>query len=230
MTDNVAATANGSLVSNFKSVEAPDDDTLVITTKKPQANMLYVSVPVSGIPIVPQHVWEQHVSDLKGYKNFDFPVVGYGPWQAGGLQDRTSTPPSRANKDFFMGAPGFDRLISQYYSNSDAAVAALNGGNLDQLGGLQPAQFNTLENKSDVQTYQSQSSGWTAVEVNSGAQTRTGKPIGTGNPILGRRDRAPGDRARDQPTRARHQGARRQRDLRWWISAPGLPAVVLGAQ
>ena len=32
---------------------APDDTTLVIKTKEPQANMLYVSVPVSGIPIVP---------------------------------------------------------------------------------------------------------------------------------------------------------------------------------
>ena len=43
-----AATSNGSLVANFKSVTAPDDTTLVITTKKPQANMLYLSIPVSG--------------------------------------------------------------------------------------------------------------------------------------------------------------------------------------
>ena len=97
--------------------------------------MLYVSVPVSGIPIVPQHIWEQHVSDLKGYKNFDFPVVGYGPWQLTGYKTNQYAT-LEANKDFFMGAPGFDQLISQYYSNSDAAVAALNGGNLDQLGGL----------------------------------------------------------------------------------------------
>jgi peptide/nickel transport system substrate-binding protein len=183
MTDDVAATANGSLVSNFKSVEAQDDDTLVITTKKPQANMLYVSVPVSGIPIVPQHVWESHVSDLKSYKNFDFPVVGYGPWElVGNKTNQYAT--LEANKDFFMGAPGFDRLISQYYSNSDAAVAALNSGSLDRLGGLNTNQFKTLENKSELTTYQTQSNGWTAVEVNSGAKTRSGKPMGTGNPIL----------------------------------------------
>ena len=34
----------------------------MITTKKPQANMLYLSIPVSGIPIVPEHVWEEHVA------------------------------------------------------------------------------------------------------------------------------------------------------------------------
>ena len=58
MHNAVAATSNGSLVENFKSVTAPDDTTLVITTKQPQANMLYLSIPVSGIPIVPEHVWK----------------------------------------------------------------------------------------------------------------------------------------------------------------------------
>jgi peptide/nickel transport system substrate-binding protein len=41
-----------------------------------------------------------------------------------------------------------------------------------------------MSGKQDMTTYQTQSSGWTAVEINSGAQTRSGKPIGTGNPIL----------------------------------------------
>jgi len=35
-----------------------------------------------------------------------------------------------------------------------------------------------------VETYQTQSNGWTAIEINPGAQTRSGKPLGTGNPIL----------------------------------------------
>ena len=37
MHNQVAATSNGSLVANFETVTAPDDTTLVITTKKPQA-------------------------------------------------------------------------------------------------------------------------------------------------------------------------------------------------
>jgi peptide/nickel transport system substrate-binding protein len=41
-----------------------------------------------------------------------------------------------------------------------------------------------MSSKSDVMTYQTQSSGWTAIEINPGAMTRSGKPLGTGNPIL----------------------------------------------
>lgn len=183
MSNPIAATANGSLVSNFKTVEAPDDTTLVITTKEPQANMLYVSIPISGIAIVPQHVWEGKVDSLKGYKNMEFPVVGYGPWiLAGNVTNQYTT--LKANKDFFMGAPKYDRLITQYFSNSDAAVAALQGGQLDQLGGVTATQFDTLQNAPNIKTYQQASDGWTAIEINSGAKTRSGKPIGTGNPIL----------------------------------------------
>ena len=86
MHNATAATSNGSLVENFKSVTAPDDTTLVITTKKPQANMLYLSIPVSGIPIVPEHIWKSHVADLKNYRNMDFPVVGYGPFMLTGFK------------------------------------------------------------------------------------------------------------------------------------------------
>ncbi len=183
MHNQVAATSNGSLVSNFKTVTAPDDTTLVITTKKPQANMLYVSIPVSGIAIVPQHIWESKVSDLKNYKNMDFPVVGYGPWVlTANVTNQYAT--LKANKDFFMGAPKYDTLISQYFTNSDSAVAALRSGQLDQLGGVTAAQFKALQGDSNITTYQQAASGWTAMEINSGAKTRSGKPMGTGNPIL----------------------------------------------
>ncbi len=183
MHNSVAATSNGSLVANFAKVTAPDATTLVITTKKPQANMLYLSIPVSGIAIVPQHIWQSHVNDLKAYRNMDFPVVGYGPWiLSGNVTNQYAT--LKANKSFFLGAPGFDTLISQYFSNSDAAVAALRSGQLDQIGGLTAPQFGALKSESNITTYQQNSSGWTALEINSGAKTRTGKPMGTGNPIL----------------------------------------------
>jgi peptide/nickel transport system substrate-binding protein len=183
MHNATAATSNGSLVANFKSVTAPDDTTLVIKTKQPQANMLYLSVPVSGIPIVPEHVWKSHVAGLKGYRNMDFPVVGYGPFVLTGFKTNQYAV-MEANPDFFLGAAGYDKVVTNYYSNSDAAAAALTSGQLDQISGLTPAQFKAMQSRSNVMTYQTQSSGWTAVEINSGAQTRTGKPMGTGNPIL----------------------------------------------
>ncbi|GAB3056734.1 ABC transporter substrate-binding protein [Intrasporangium mesophilum] len=182
MTDEAAATANGSLVSKFESVTAPDDTTVVIKTKSPQANMLYVSVPISGIPIVPQHVWEK-VSSIKDFKNTTLPIVGYGPWQ---LSDYKADQyvQFKANPDFFLGAPKFDRLIMTDYKNGDAAIAALKKGDIDNVGGLSATQYAALSKEKGITTYQQTGSSWTAVEVNVGAQTRSGKAIGTGNPAL----------------------------------------------
>ena len=67
MHNSVAATANGALVGNFARVTAPNATTLVITTKKPEANMLYVSNPISGIPIVPEHIWAKEVPHLGSF-------------------------------------------------------------------------------------------------------------------------------------------------------------------
>ena len=79
---------------------------------------------------MPEHIWASEVSHLGNFKNMTFPVVGYGPWIATGYvpnQYATLT----ANKNFFMGAPKFHTLIIQYFTNGDAAVAALRSGQLD---------------------------------------------------------------------------------------------------
>ncbi|WP_042382203.1 ABC transporter substrate-binding protein [Streptacidiphilus melanogenes] len=183
MTNTVAGTANGTLVSNFASVTAPDATTLVIKTKQPQANVTYVSIPVSGIPIVPQHIWQSHVADLKDYKNDTFPVVGYGPWT---LTDYQTDQYAKldANKSFLLGAPKYDHLIEQLYKESDAAVAALKAGQLDYINGVNATQFSSLQHTGGITTAQAAGDGWTGLELNPGARTRSGKPIGTGNPAL----------------------------------------------
>lgn len=184
MTNSTAATANGSLVSNFASVSAPDDTTLVVKTKKPQATMLSVSIPVSGIPIVPKHIWESHVKDLKNYKNDSFPVVGYGPWT---LTDYKPEQYAKfdANKDFLLGAPKYDHMIQQAFKNTDAAVAALRSGQLDYVSGLNPTQYQALKGQSGIKAYETVGNRWNGIEVNGGARTRDGKKIGTGHPALG---------------------------------------------
>jgi peptide/nickel transport system substrate-binding protein len=183
MHNAAAATANGSLVANFKTVTAPNPTTLVITTKKPQANMLY-NLGNPGIPIVPEHIWASKVSGLSSFKNQATPVVGYGPWKLTGYatnQYATMT----ANSNFFMGSPKFHTLIVQYYSNSDAAVAALRSGQLDVIEyGLTAEQFKSLKGQKNISVYPQVSSTWNAIELNPGAQTRTGRHFGDGNPAL----------------------------------------------
>ncbi len=183
MHNSVAATANGALVANFATVTAPNATTLVITTKQPEANMLYVSNPITGIPIVPEHIWAKQVAHLSTFKNQTMPVVGYGPWTLTGYvpnQYATLT----ANSSFFMGAPKFHTLIVQYFSDSDAAVAALKSGQLDEIDDLTATQFEALKGDKDIDLYPSVSNTWTAIELNPGARTQSGKKFGNGSSAL----------------------------------------------
>ena len=180
MTNSTAATANGSLVQNFASVTAPDANTVQIKTKTPQANMLYVV----GLPIVPEHIWKSKVSGLGNFKNTDMPVVGYGPYRFTGYKPDQYVTLS-ADKNFFQGAPHYDTLILQYFKNTDAAVAALRSGQIDQVNALTATEYQALEKDNSLVTNQQVGSRWTGVEVNPGARSRSGKKLGTGNPILG---------------------------------------------
>ena len=183
MHNSVAATANGALVGNFARVTAPNATTLVITTKKPEANMLYVSNPISGIPIVPEHIWAKEVPHLGSFKNMAFPVVGYGPWIATGyVPDQYAT--LTANENFFMGAPKYETLIIQYFTNGDAAVAALRSGQLDEIDNLTATQYKALKGNTNITLYPSVSNAWTAIELNPGARTKSGQRFGNGNPAL----------------------------------------------
>ena len=183
MSNATAGTANGTLVADFASVTDPNPTTLVIKTKTPEANLLYVSTPVSGIPIVPEHIWSSRVADLQNEKNDSFPVVGYGPWVLTGYTNGQYAKLD-ANKSFILGAPGFDHLIELEYSNTDAAVAAVRSGQLDYINPVDPVQFKAAQASKNVSTAQGAGNGWYAVELNPGAKTRTGQSIGTGNPAL----------------------------------------------
>ena len=177
LTDEVARTANGSFVTNFASVTAPDDKTVVIKTKAPQVTMLALD-----IPIVPKHVWEK-VTSIKDYANDQMPVVGSGPFvlteHVAGQFIKLKT-----NKDYWRGAAKYDELHFVYFQNSDAAVQALAKGEVDLVNRMAPAQFDSLEGKAGVTRNKAQGRRFTELMINPGAQTRTGEPIGDGNPAL----------------------------------------------
>ncbi|MDT7782136.1 MAG: peptide/nickel transport system substrate-binding protein [Pseudonocardiales bacterium] len=177
LTNEVARTANGSFVSNFESVTATDDKTVVIKTKAPQVTMLALD-----IPIVPRHVWEK-VASIKDYANDQMPVVGSGPFV---LTEHVAGQfiKLKANKDYWRGAPKYDELHFVYFQNSDAAVQALAKGEVDLVNRMAPAQFDSLDKKDGVTRNKAQGRRFTELLINPGAQTKTGEPIGNGNPAL----------------------------------------------
>jgi peptide/nickel transport system substrate-binding protein len=176
LTNPAAGTANGELLADYTSVVAKNSTTVVITTKSPQANLLYTSIPV-----VPEHIWRhQSIST----SNTQAPIVGYGPWILTGYAPGQYVTLA-ANRDFYLGAPKFAALIDQYYTNEDAAVAALRSGQLDAIAGtLTATEYEALAGDTRIGRYPTAPASWTAVELNPGARTQDGTPLGDGNPAL----------------------------------------------
>ncbi|MEU3853019.1 ABC transporter substrate-binding protein [Streptomyces sp. NPDC029554] len=181
MTDDGAATANGSYVGNFEKVTAPSPTKLVIELKKPQATMTALDVP-----IVPRHVWEK-VSDFSEFNNDkSFPVVGNGPFVLTGYK-ADSYVRLKANKTFWRGAPKFDELVFRYYKDQDAAVSALRKGEVSFVAGspsLTPAQADSLEGAENIQVNDAPGRRFYALATNPGAKAKNGKKFGDGHPSL----------------------------------------------
>jgi peptide/nickel transport system substrate-binding protein len=181
MTDESAATANGSFVANFRKVTAPSPTRLVIELKKPQATMTALDVP-----ILPKHVWEK-VGDFSKFNNDKtFPVVGNGPFV---LTDHKpdSYVRLKANKDFWRGAPKFDELVFRYYKDQDAAVAALRKGEVSFVAGspsLTPAQAASLKNEENIRVNDAPGRRFYALATNPGAKAKNGQKFGDGHPSL----------------------------------------------
>ncbi|MGW0757382.1 ABC transporter substrate-binding protein [Streptomyces sp. NPDC002814] len=178
MTDENAATANGSFVSNFKKVTAPSPTQLVIELNKPQATMAALDVP-----IVPKHIWEK-VKDFSKFNNDkDFPVVGNGPYVLTGYK-ADSYVRLEPNKSFWRGAPKFDELLFKYYKDGDAAVAALQKGEVSFVGDLTPAQASALKGQQNIKVNDAPGRRFYALATNPGARAANGEKFGNGDPSL----------------------------------------------
>lgn len=177
LTDPAAATANGNFVENFASVDAPDDRTLVIRTRSPQATMLALDVP-----IVPEHVWSG-VADIASFANDRMPIVGYGPFVLTDYQPEQHVI-LQANKQFWRGPPKVDTVRFVSFHNSDAAVQALRKGDIDVVQKLTPTQFDALAGPPSIRQVRGQGRRFSEIVLNPGATNSANVPIGTGHPAL----------------------------------------------
>ena len=168
--------ANGSLVENFDKVEAPDDQTVVITLKNPQSNN-----PGQEIPVVPEHIWSK-IDNPGEFKN-DEKSVGSGPFQLESYEANKSVT-LKSNPNFWRGEPGIDEIQYRYYTNSDAQVQAVRSGEVDFITGLTPEQFKAIEGADGVETNVGNGRRFQGISINSGLADADDKEFGTGNEAL----------------------------------------------
>ena len=161
------AAAWSSYLVGVESVEAPDDTTVVLTLKKPNAVL-----PLLPIPIVPEHIWKDiDEKDVKSYGNEPTDgaaVVGSGPFRfvegtAGG-----STYRFEANPDYWKGAPHIDEVVFRVFKSEDPMVQALIKGEIDFAEGISALQVQSLEGQEGIIAQNGDSPGFDEIAFNTG--------------------------------------------------------------
>ncbi|WAL40237.1 ABC transporter substrate-binding protein [Brevibacterium sp. BRM-1] len=169
------AASNGEMVKDFAGVDATDDTTFVIRLRRPQA-----ANPGLETAIVPEHVWSKQ--DPAKFAN-DKDVVGSGPFVISEYKPNQHITLT-ANPHFWRGAPKVKGVEFVNYSNPDASVQALKSNEVDLVSGLNPQQFESLQNQDGIATNLGQARRFVSLALNPGAADAKGKRYGTGNAAL----------------------------------------------
>ena len=127
---NGAAANSAGYVAHMKSATAPNATTLVLTYKRPVANVLS---QVQQVPILPEHIWAKYATgNAKAMRRFSngAPIVSGGPF----ILDKY-TPKQIAlfkrNPTFYGPKPHIDGFGLQFFGTTDAMVTALKSNQLD---------------------------------------------------------------------------------------------------
>jgi peptide/nickel transport system substrate-binding protein len=175
----------GSYLISVTSITAPDDQTVVLKLKKPNATL-----PLLPMPIIPQHIWKDvSEKDVKTYSNEpkseDEPIVGSGPFKlvegkAGGSLYRFVR-----NDDYWGGKPKVAEIDMHVYRSEDTLVQALKVGDIDFAEDVSALQIKALEGDNDITAQEGDSPGFDEIAFNTGSvDLKSGKPLGDPNPAV----------------------------------------------
>jgi peptide/nickel transport system substrate-binding protein len=158
--------AEGDLFSgytdNVSSVETPDDTTVIVNTKKPDARI------VGGLFIymLPEHIWGKvPVDELTLSYQPELPLVGSGPFIVTEFE-RDRIIRMEKNPNFRGEEPKFDEVQFIKYGTEDAAERALQLGEVDIIAEVQPATFERLGEQPNIETIQGASPSYTELAFN----------------------------------------------------------------
>jgi peptide/nickel transport system substrate-binding protein len=138
-------------LEHVESLEAPDENTLVITYAKPIGNVL---PQLQQFFVLPKHIWEKYaVGDGKELKQYlpqnDLPIVSGGQYVLT-KYDKKGTTILERNPGFYGTQPNADAIGIQWFANSDAMVTAFQSGELDLISAPLTAVA-ALEDNPDVE-------------------------------------------------------------------------------
>ena len=157
---------NGALFTgytdNVTSVTTPDDNTVIVKTKKPDARI------IGGLFIymLPEHVYGKHsVKELTTTYKPAMPMVGSGPYTTVEFKRNRIIRMVR-NPNFRGPKPKFDEIDWIKYGSGDAVERALTLGEIDMVTEVQPATFARLGKQKGIKTIQAPSPSFTELAFN----------------------------------------------------------------
>ena len=151
-----------SYTTNVTSIETPDDETVVIETKRPDARI------VGGlfIYILPEHIWgEVPLDEVTRTYQPEIPMVGSGPYVVTEFE-RGRILRMEQNPEWTGTEPEFDEIQFIKYGTEDAVERALQLGEVDIVAEVQPATFEKLGSQPDLETVRSPSPSYTELAFN----------------------------------------------------------------
>ncbi|CAN5229250.1 ABC transporter substrate-binding protein [soil metagenome] len=162
-------------ISLIDTIEVPDDQTVVITTKEPTLQLL-----TALVFILPEHIWKDISTEEAGtFENN--PPVGSGPfkvveWEKGQFYRMESVP------EYWGGAPRIDEFVYRIFNNEDALVQALRAGEVDFADSLNANPFNSLKETTGITTHEANIPSFDEIGFNVGANDTI--PDADGHPAL----------------------------------------------
>ena len=131
----------------FDSVEAPDDQTVVITLTEAIPN---IESQLVFLYILPEHIWAEHDTP-EGATSFENPqMIGSGPFKLKEYRQGEFVT-LEAIKNHPTAPPKVDGVVVQTFDNQDALVQAVVTGQVDMITELPNTAVPTLRNAENVQ-------------------------------------------------------------------------------
>jgi len=132
--------------TNFDTVEATDDNTVVITLLNAVPNMDYL---LSYLYVVPEHIWKDHAEAPASTEFENVAMIGTGPFKMVEYKQNEFVHLA-ANKNHFSTSPKIDEVVFQTFESNDVLVQSLKTGQVDMITEMPATAVEALKGDANI--------------------------------------------------------------------------------
>ena len=135
-----------SYTTNFVSVEAPDDETVVITLDQPVPS---IESKLVFLYILPEHIWKDHAEGDAAAEFANEEMIGSGPFKMKEFKQDEYIQ-LEVNKDYHGELPNVDEVIFQSFQTPDVLIQAIKSGQVDMITQMPETGVEALKGAENV--------------------------------------------------------------------------------